>query len=78
MDCTLGANTSIIPLAQANPGAAGARGAPRTKIRWHHLIVLACLVCMGTFIRLDGITQTGLWGDEFQALFLATGGGAMR
>jgi Dolichyl-phosphate-mannose-protein mannosyltransferase len=38
-------------------------------------ILLACLVVIGTFIRLDGITKTGLWGDEFQALFLATGRG---
>jgi len=46
-----------------------------SKIRWYHLVLLAFLLAVGAFIRLDGITQTGLWGDEFQALFLATGRG---
>jgi hypothetical protein len=46
-----------------------------TRIRWYHIALLASLLAIGAFIRLDGIIQTGLWGDEFQALFLATGRG---
>ncbi len=60
--------------ADAGPTPLAAR-APKTKLRWHHLLILASLLALGTFIRLDGITRTGLWGDEFQALFLATGRG---
>lgn len=46
-----------------------------TRICWYHIALLASLLAIGAFFRLDGITQTGLWGDEFQALFLSTGRG---
>jgi 4-amino-4-deoxy-L-arabinose transferase-like glycosyltransferase len=62
---------AVVPAAEADLAPLAALA----KLRWHHLIVLGCLLTLGTFIRLDGITRTGLWGDEFQALFLATGRG---
>jgi hypothetical protein len=45
------------------------------KLRWHHLTILSIIVIAGAGVRFDGITHNGLWGDEFQALLLATGRG---
>jgi hypothetical protein len=45
------------------------------ETRWFHLVILGVLLAIGLVIRVDGLTQTGLWADESQALYLATGRG---
>jgi hypothetical protein len=55
------------------------KGTPRTFRKHSQSVIQAILLTLlligGTFIRIDGITKTGLWGDEFQSLYLATARG---
>ena len=62
------------PSAKSDPPLPGP-GTPKPKLRWYHCALLIILLGAGTLIRMDGITKTGLWGDEFQSLYLATGRG---
>jgi hypothetical protein len=45
------------------------------RISGFPLILLIILLAVGAFIRIDGITKTGLWGDEFHSLYLSTARG---
>ena len=43
------------------------------RTRWYYFLALAGLVAVAATVRLWGITRIGLWGDEYWALYIATG-----
>jgi hypothetical protein len=49
--------------------------APFHELKLHSISLLALILIVAGFLRFDGITRTGLWGDEFQGLFIAAGRG---
>jgi hypothetical protein len=57
---------------QADSSSTSAIAAASTaKLKWYSIAILALILIVGAVLRLDGITRTGLWGDEFQGLFIA-------
>jgi hypothetical protein len=54
-------SSSSLPLDTARPA----------KLKWYSVAILGLILIVAAFLRLNGITRTGLWGDEFQGLFIA-------